>query len=187
MLWIKNAKRAYMGIAVCMILLGIVVIAFPKLSALTVCCVTGGVILVLGIVKLIGYFSKDMFRLAFQFDFALGIVCILHGCLLLLAPQQMVEIGTIVFGLFLVADGAFRLQAVHDARRFGIRRWWILLVFALLTCACGLFLIIDPFSGYRARMILFGVSLIIDGIQNFSVVKQTVHVCRAEDENIIDV
>ncbi len=181
---IKKAKWAYICISAVMILLGFALIIFPKISALTVCYIIGGVITVFGIIKLIGYFSKDLYRLAFQFDLALGIFTLIAGVLILIHPANVVMFMPVIIGVFVIMDGTFKLQTAFDAKRFGMNYWWMILLLAALTCFCGLFLIINPFDGVIALMIILGATLVIDGIQNLCIVLYTVKAVRsAHDDN----
>ncbi|MDE6613166.1 MAG: DUF308 domain-containing protein, partial [Clostridia bacterium] len=71
---IKAAKIINVLTSVCLCVFGILIIAMPDISE-KVIGVTIGILLILsGIFKLAGYFSKDLFRLAFQYDLQLGIV-----------------------------------------------------------------------------------------------------------------
>ena len=80
----------------------------------------------------------------------------------------------VIIGVFVLLDGSFKIQTARDAKIFGLHGWWGILVLAILTCLGGLFLIINPFSGAVALMILLGATLIMDGIQNLCVVAYTV-------------
>lgn len=177
---IKKAKWAYITISAIMILLGVLLICYPQLSLLTVCTVIGVMVTVFGVVKLIGYFSKDLFRLAFQFDFALGIFALISGVLMLLHPAGIMQIVPVLIGMTVLIDGSFKLQTALDAKRFGLRSWWGILLLAILTCAGGLFLMLNPFDGAAALMILLGATLIIDGVQNVLVVACTVRASRQD-------
>lgn len=171
---IKRAKGAYVTASIIMIVLGAVLMLFPGLSMLTLCYLIGGLMIVFGITRLVGYFSKDLFRLAFQFDLALGIFCLLAGIVILVHPNNIMRLLPVIIGLFVVIDGAFKMQTAMDSRRFGLKRWYVILALAVLTCAFGLILIIDPFAGGEALMMLFGATMIVDGIQNLCVVLYTV-------------
>ena len=175
--FIKRAKRAYIITSCVMILLGVLLTIFPETSLLTVCYILGAFLTVFGVVKLVGYFSKDLFRLAFQFDFALGIFALVAGILILIHPAGVTAMTPVIIGVFILMDGVFKLQTAFDARRFGLSRWWGILLLAL-TGFCGLFLIIDPFTGAEALMILLGVTLAVDGIQNLIVAAYTVRAVR---------
>ena len=67
-----------------------------------------------------------------------------------------------------------KIQTSHDAKLFGPVYWWGILVFGILSCICGLLLIMNPFEGASALMILLGISLIADGIQNLWITAYTV-------------
>lgn len=172
--WIKRAKSAYIAVSVIMVILGAVLMLNPGLSMLTLCYLIGGLMVIFGITRLVGYFSKDLFRLAFQFDLALGIFCMLAGIVILVHPNNIMKLLPVIIGLFVTIDGVFKMQTAIDSKRFGLKRWYAILVLAAVTCVFGLLLIIDPFAGGKALMILFGVTMMIDGIQNLCVVLYTV-------------
>lgn len=171
---IKKAKRGYIAVSIVMILLGTLIAIFPTISAITLCYITGTLLTALGIIKLMGYFSKDMYRLAFQFDLAMGIFLIATGILIMLHPVNVVSSVPVIIGVFAIIDGAFRLQMSFDAKRFGIERWRIIFLLGILTCISGLVLITNPFQGAAAIMVVLGITLIVDGIQNLCVVVYTV-------------
>ena len=172
--WIKRAKSAYIAVSVIMVILGAVLMLNPELSMLTLCYLIGGLMVIFGITRLVGYFSKDLFRLAFQFDLALGIFCMLAGIVILVHPNNIMKLLPVIIGMFVTIDGVFKMQTAIDSKRFGLKRWYAILVLAAVTCVFGLLLIIDPFAGGKALMILFGATMMIDGIQNLCVVLYTV-------------
>ena len=172
--WIKRAKSAYIAVSVIMVILGAVLMLNPGLSMLTLCYLIGGLMVIFGITRLVGYFSKDLFRLAFQFDLALGIFCMLAGIVILVHPNNIMKLLPVIIGLFVTIDGVFKMQTAIDSKRFGLKRWYAILVLAAVTCVFGLLLIIDPFAGGKALMIFFGATMMIDGIQNLCVVLYTV-------------
>ena len=172
--WIKRAKSAYIAVSVIMVILGAVLMLNPGLSMLTLCYLIGGLMVIFGITRLVGYFSKDLFRLAFQFDLALGIFCMLAGIVILVHPNNIMKLLPVIIGLFVTIDGVFKMQTAIDSKCFGLKRWYAILILAVVTCVFGLLLIIDPFAGGKALMILFGVTMMIDGIQNLCVVLYTV-------------
>ena len=172
--WIKRAKSTYIAVSVIMVILGAVLMLNPGLSMLTLCYLIGGLMVIFGITRLVGYFSKDLFRLAFQFDLALGIFCMLAGIVILVHPNNIMKLLPVIIGLFVTIDGVFKMQTAIDSKRFGLKRWYAILVLASVTCVFGLLLIIDPFAGGKALMIFFGATMMIDGIQNLCVVLYTV-------------
>lgn len=171
---IKRAKWAYVILAAAMIGLGLCLIAWPGTSVLAICYLVGAICIAFGIIKFIGYFSKDVYGLAFQFDFALGIFALVLGVLLCVHPGNMIVLVQFVTGLFILIDSVFKFQTSLDAKRFGLRRWWTILVVAVISAAAGILLVLNPFAGAEAMMILLGLTLVTDGLQNLVVVLYTV-------------
>ena len=72
----KIAKIGYIVVSVLFCIAGILFIALPEISTKIVGIEIGIAAIVFGIVKLIGYYSKDLYRLAFQFDLEFGILMV---------------------------------------------------------------------------------------------------------------
>ena len=98
----------------------------------------------------------------------------LAGIVILVHPNNIMKLLPVIIGLFVTIDGVFKMQTAIDSKRFGLKRWYAILVLAAVTCVFGLLLIIDPFAGGKALMIFFGATMMIDGIQNLCVVLYTV-------------
>ena len=74
-----HVKNAYTVMTICLIALGAALLFMPQLGLKTMCMLYGVFLIIYGVTKLSGYFAKDLFQLAFQFDLALGIVSIVLG------------------------------------------------------------------------------------------------------------
>ena len=61
----KAAKTGYIAISAIYCILGLILIIHPDFSAQVVAMLCGAALIVFGIVKIAGYFSKDLFRLAY--------------------------------------------------------------------------------------------------------------------------
>ena len=84
----------------CLLLVGL---HFPFAVWETVC---GVLLVLLGAVKITGYASKDLYRLAFQYDFVFGCVLAGVGLVFLFRPSMTVEIAGTILGLVVFSDGA---------------------------------------------------------------------------------
>ena len=89
---IKAEKRAYIVLSVAQFALGAYLIARPEQSFSIACYAIGTVLVVYGIIKLIGYFTKDMYQLAFQFDLAMGLFSLVAGCIFLFRTEWIAEL-----------------------------------------------------------------------------------------------
>ena len=166
MKYVKAAKTFYILCSILLCGIGIMLICWPTLSAEVLCVVLGVVSLVYGAEKIVGYFSRDMYRLAFQFDLALGIFVAIIGVILLLHPGRVLLLVDFIVGLFVLIEGVFKVQTSVDAFRFGMKAWWLILMGALLSCVFGLILLFGLLPATSVLMVFVGISLVADGAQN---------------------
>ena len=141
-------------------------IAIPEFSVSLLCWVGGILLILFGIVKITGYFSKDLYRLAFQFDLAFGILLIILGIIFILRANTMVHIICIPLGICILTDALLKIQISIDAKVFGIHQWWMILSAAIVTSIIGFLLIFRSYESAQMIMILLGVSLLAEGILN---------------------
>ena len=112
---IRIAKISYIILSSLFIVLGVGLIALRDLSVSLIGIAAGVMLIAFGIVKLIGYFSKDLYRLAFQFDLSLGLMLAVLGVIILRNPDQAMSFLCLMLGIATMADGLFKLQSALDA------------------------------------------------------------------------
>ena len=105
-----RVKNAYTVMTICLIALGAALLFAPQLGLRTLCVVYGVFLIVYGVTKLSGYFAKDLFQLAFQFDLALGIVSIVLGIIIIERSEYIIEILSTAIGIFMLVDAALKIQ-----------------------------------------------------------------------------
>lgn len=172
---IQIAKYSYIITSIAIVLIGCLFLIRPETSLVTLSRAVGAVILVSGLAKLFGYFSNDAHQIAFQFDLALGALTVLLGIVILLFPQQFSKSLIILVSLFVIANALFTLQNAVEARWFGIRKWWVLLIGAAAALVAGLVALLRPMDTTLFLMRFTGVALILDGIQNIVVAAITIY------------
>lgn len=183
---LKIARNGYIVMSVLFCILGAYLIVFPDFSARIFCILVGVLLILNGIIKIIGYFSKDFYCLAFQFDLAFGILMIAIGTIVIIRSKVMVNLIFAVFGVMILADALFKIQMSVDARRFGLGLWWRILAVAVLTGIFGAVLLVRPFEGSRVMMILIGISILLEGILNLCVAVYTIKLIQNHASTVID-
>lgn len=183
----RVAKYGYILISVLLCAAGLAMIPLSSPSSRQIGLFFGSVMIFFGVVKLIGYFSKDLYRLAFQHDLQFGILLIVLGVIVLFRNEDVVNFICAVFGVCMTIDGLFRVQTAMDARRFGIRRWWLTLALSVLTCLAGLVLTLRPAQTLGAITTLMGISLFIEGVLNISVAVWLVKIIDHQQPDVIEV
>ena len=118
---IRAAKTGYIIISSLLMVLGVLIMALPDLSVSVIGILAGAMLVAFGLVKLVGYFSRDLYRLAFQFDLAMGILLAVMGVILLARPHMAMNFICVALGITFLADGLLKVQMSLDARRFGLK------------------------------------------------------------------
>lgn len=167
-------KAAYCILSVIASVIGVYLMINPNHSFSAICHLVGAVLIIYGIIKLLGYFTDDMYNLAFQFDLAMGIFSCVLGFMLLFHSEYIMKLLPTFVGVLILIDGVFKIQTSIDAKRFGLTKWWLILVFAIIAVAAGIILVIRPISATLFVMRLIGLNLLIDGGMNLIVVLYTV-------------
>ena len=182
----RIAKVGYIVMSALFCVLGAVLLIWPDVSVRWFGRLLGIGMLIFGAVKLVGYFSRDLFRLAFQYDLAFGLLLMALGTVTLCHPGDAMSFLCVMSGIPVLADGLFKIQIALDSRRFGIRTWWLVMVLAALTCVIGVLLVFRPWDGAQVLTMLMGISLLLDGILNLSVALCTVKIVRHQQPDSIE-
>lgn len=183
----RAAKAGYLILSTALCTLGIVLIVLPDLSAKVIGLLCGILLLLFGCIRLVGYFSKDLYRLAFQYDLVFGILSIVLGIAILIRPESLMTFVCIALGLSILTDGLFKIQIAWQAKNFGIRNWWLILSCAILASLCGVVLMFRPGAGSNVLMILMGITFLSEGILNFCTMLTAVKIVRYQMPDVIDV
>ncbi len=180
----RIAKIGHVVLAAILFVLGILLITyaeFPKEVWEPIC----GVLLIwLGATKITGYLSKDLYRLAFQYDFVYGFILIGMGLIFLARQNLTVETSGLLFGIVVFSDGVIKIQVARHARKFGISVWWMIFAFAILGVIGGLFVAIYPTDSVTTLTTIMGIVFVIESFMSGCTVISSVRVVEYRDPQV---
>ena len=182
----RIAKIGYIVMSVLFCLAGVLFIAIPEISTKIIGICIGISMILFGIVRLIGYFSKDLYRLAFQFDLEFGILMMILGVIVLFNPENLMAFICVAIGISILLDGLFKIRIALDSKQFGIKSWWLILALAIVTGVIGVFLIFDSATGSELMTVILGLTILSEGILNLSTVISTVLIVKNQAPDIIE-
>ena len=180
------AKTGYLMISVVFYIAGAAHILLPEPSPPALCAISGIVLVAYGVIKIIGYFSKDLYCLAFQYDLACGIFLIVFGIITLARSQQIIPHLSVGLGALILLDSLLSIQMSRDAKQFGLETWYVILAAAIVVGVLGGVVIISPFHTTAGQHIAAGCALLAQGMKSHCVVHYTVNTLsrRAEEPDV---
>ena len=182
--YIQAAKSGYIIVSVLLCVLGAALIADPAFSVLLLCRISGLLLALFGAIRIVGYVSKDLYRLAFQYDLAFGILLIALGALMMLRTDKMANVLFSILGIYVLADALLKVQIAIDAKTFGIDSWWLILAAAVVAGVAGFLLVLRPSESAGAVMISLGAALLAEGALNFITILAAVKIVRRRGPDV---
>ncbi len=171
---LKIAKYGYIIMSVIFYAIAVMYMMFYKLPAEELCIIASAVMMAYGIIKIIGFFSKDLYCLAFEYDLAFGIMLAVISVLLFLYRETAKEYLTFITGIVILADSLFKVQMSFEAKKFGLETWKMIFVLSVMTCVFSILLIIRFMGSLPSAYIISPAVLFLEGAMNHCVVICTV-------------
>ena len=180
---VKQAKISNLIIYSFMVAVGLAMLIFREIPTNVETIILSVLCILVGGAKILGYFSNDLYRLAFQFDLAIGLFLAIIGVLTLIVGSND-PLGTVrLFGIYIFIDGLLKLQTAIDAKKFGIARWLVILLTAILMVGVGIVGLLASYLEQISQLIVLDVSLMLDGLVNIWITAYTVRI-RAKKKNL---
>lgn len=182
----RVAKIGYIVLSALICVLGILMMVMPEQSLSSLVKIFGISMMAFGVIKLVGFFSKDLYRLAFQYDLQFGILVLVLGLIVTVKPNNALNFLCIALGISILADGLFKMQIALDSKKFGISTWWLIMLLAVGAGMVGLIMVFRPTESLRVMTILLGLSLLTEGLLNLIVALLTVKIIKNQIPDVID-
>lgn len=156
---------------------GVMVMAMPNLAEVEIQRILLAVLFFLACAtKLLGFFSNDLYRLAFQFDFATGAFCGLLAVGVLFAPETTFSLLHMALVVYVILDGLLKLQIAMDAYRFGMRSWVGIMISSIAMCLVAGAAAFGLLDAWLPSNICVGAVLTFNGVQNVWITAHTVRI-----------
>lgn len=149
--------------AIFTILVGIILLFLPKLTNKIVGILAGIIFLVAGINSVYKYFHRDGAKL-YSLNLIFGILYAILGVVLIVYPFTVVEFITICLGLYIVVNGASKMNYALWLKKGNEETWLITLITGIVLLIVGILVIFYPFNATLTITKLTGAFLIITGV-----------------------
>lgn len=182
--FIDEMKHNYFISALLTIALGAVLVIWPDWSGRLLCYLLGAALIIMGGVQLIICIRAERIGIYSKFSMVMNIVLILLGIWVCVRPDAILALIPVVIGILMVIHGCMDFQYTADIKRAGASKWWVALIFALITFAMGIFLILHPFLAFELTMLLIGIGLLYDGISDLVLMLVAEYMQRQSDKRM---
>ena len=153
------------GTALITIITGIVLLLVPELSGKVLGIIVGIIFLIEGINSIYKYFHREGAKL-YNLNLVFGVTYAVLGAVIILVPSSVVEFITVCLGIYMIVNGASKVNYALWLKRGNEDSWLITLATGILVAIVGVLVIFNPFASLTLTK-LAGAFLIITGILDF--------------------
>ena len=148
------------------ILVGAILLFLPNLSNKVVGIITGVIFILFGLITAYKYLKRDGAKI-YSLNLVFAILYLILGLVIIIFPFSVVEFVTVCLGLFLVVNGATKINYGLWLKRGNSGAWLVTLVAGILLGVLGIMIVFNPFTAFALTQIT-GAFLIISGVLNLS-------------------
>ncbi len=148
------------------IIVGAVLLFLPNLSNKIVGVITGIIFILFGIITAYKYLKRDGAKI-YSLNLVFSILYLVLGLVIIVFPFSVMEFVTVCLGLFLIINGATKINYGLWLKRGNSGAWLVTLVAGILLVILGIMIVFNPFTAFALTQIT-GAFLIISGVLNLS-------------------
>lgn len=153
------------GTALITVITGIILLLVPELSGKVLGMIVGIIFLIEGINSIYKYFHREGAKL-YNLNLVFGVIYAVLGVVIILVPSSVVEFITICLGIYMIVNGASKVNYALWLKTGNEDSWLITLATGILVAIVGVLVIFNPFASLTLTK-LAGAFLIITGILDF--------------------
>ena len=146
---------------------GIFLLLYPAESIKTLCYLTAGITVLVGLVLLANGLSQNKKQWKYALSILGGGAAFVSGILLFFLPENLFLLYCALVGLLMIINGSFALHSVFQGWQTRGKTGWAKLAVSMLVIFGG-FLCVRLQDITAANMtVLFGITLTLTGVLNF--------------------
>ena len=148
------------------IIVGTILLFLPDLTNKVVGIITGVIFVLFGLTSVYKYLKRDGAKI-YTLNLVFSILYLVLGVVIIIFPFSVIEFVTVCLGLFLIINGATKINYGLWLKRGSCSAWLITLIAGSFLGVLGIMMIFNPFTSYALTQIV-GASLIMSGVINLS-------------------
>lgn len=196
---LKQMKWSNILMSLAYIVIGVLLILYPDISASVISYIIGIGLCVFGAVHLIGYFLSDVKDSLYNNSFTLGLMTVVFGIAVIAKKDLIIDMIPIILGLIIITSGLMKVQRSVVASRIHYSASIYYAILGMISIAFGI-VIMFFLSGQAATNILFiviGCGLVYSGASDLFIqffltkkfnefIRMFENAIKKTEDNIID-
>ena len=155
----KRSNWTDITIAFVFVLLGALLMLKPDEMMSVLSILLGAVFIIIGFLKLVDYFTSEDKE---DYLLTMAIVFVIMGAIMILSPNIISNLFTIVLGIWIIAAGLRNFQTTLIWKEVKSAYWTIALVFSLLTIIAGIAILASNTLAVQVIGIFIAIYAILD-------------------------
>lgn len=162
-----SSKVSSIILSLCEAIIGVLLLVNPVGFTTGIIVFLGIVLLVLGITSVVQYFRTEPEAAVLKQGLTRGCIEILSGLFCIMKSGWFIAtfpILTILYGIGTLIAGIAKVQWTVDKIRLKMKKWFWTAIGAVLTIACAVIILCNPFSSTAALWIFIAITLIVEAV-----------------------
>ncbi len=181
----KALKKNLNGILLCLfeILIGVLLLINPIGFTTGIIKTTGIVLMIVGLISVIKYFRSDAYEAATGQYLMKGLIDMVAGAFCIFNSDWFVVTFpalTLIYGIVVLVIGLGKVQVTLDMIRAKNKKWFLAVISALISIACAVVILKNPFTSTAVLWMFTGITLIVEAV--FDIITLIVSGSRKTEE-----
>lgn len=168
---IKKTFNLSLVSSIIFVIVGLFLFIKPGTTISIISYVTGGVLLLMGLISVYKYFTSYSVINLFGFQLAYGVLLIIAGLFLVIDTSIFAKVINVILGIWIIVNSITKFQYGFVLKRSKNSDWLYTILVSLLSFIWGIVLLINPFSSALTITQIIGIFIIVyavlDIIDNF--------------------
>ena len=164
----KKTKHSFVLMAILFCLCGLLILLFPYNSLIAIGIIIGITVLVTGIIQIVRLLISDQRGGEFAASIVSSVFTIICSIVIMIFSKSIMPYLPMILGLFIIIDGAFKIDTSLCAKSYRLKSWFLLFLIAGFTIFCGFLCVRIKVSITNVGLIssLVGLAIFMCGFQN---------------------
>ena len=138
--FLKKSSWTDIAISLIFILFGCLLVSNPEAIKSAISIILGGIIVVIGVLKLIDYFAGDKQD---NYLLAIAIVAIIAGVIIMFCADIILSVFRIIIAVWIIYSGIMNLQTAIVWKDYKSKLWLTTLVLSIAMIISGVYILVN--------------------------------------------